>query len=61
MTLTRKIEEVTPSCGCVFCDLDMVSDDEGYHWVIDWVDGKVRFKCPIFDAPSSPHPKADQQ
>ena len=52
-------ERVTPSCGCIFCDLDLLPDDKGHHWVTD-SEGKTKFKCPNFEA-NSPRPKADQQ
>jgi len=58
--MNEKETQATPSCGCIFCDLDLVPDDKGYHWYMDWVDGKTMFKCPIFET-NSPHPKADQQ
>ncbi len=53
---------VSPSCGCVFCDLELSPDDNGYHQLPEEGDflwaalGTTKFKCP-----NSPHPKAGLQ
>jgi len=55
--MTEKIE-VTPSCGCIFCDLGLDGKD-GFHKTPS---GEV-FRCLLEwpDYSSSPHLKADQQ